>query len=157
CAAPGGKAAQILEECPAVGELVAVDRDAARLETARGTLGRLGLRATFVRGDAALPAEWWDGKAFDRILVDAPCSALGVIRRHPDIKLLRSPGDIERAAKLQSRLLEALWPLLRPGGRLVYATCTIVDRENGERIRALLESAADAGLAPDFPPLQIRP
>lgn len=157
CAAPGGKAAQILEECPELGELVAVDRDAERLETTRETLRRLGLRATFQHGDATEPAAWWDGRPFDRILLDAPCSALGVIRRHPDIKLLRTPADLDRAADLQRRLLAALWPLLRPGGRLVYVTCTIVAAENREQVDHLLTIAPDAVLAVDFPPIQIRP
>lgn len=157
CAAPGGKAAQMLEECPALGELVAVDRDADRLETARDALDRLSLRATFVRGDAAEPSAWWDGRPFDRILLDAPCSALGVIRRHPDIKLLRTAADIDRAAALQRRLLDALWPLLEPGGRLVYVTCTFVHRENGEQVERLLRAAPDAALASEPAPLQIRP
>ncbi len=157
CAAPGGKAAQILEECPGLAELVAVERDAARLETARETLGRLGLRATLVHGDATVPADWWDGAPFDRILLDAPCSALGVIRRHPDIKLRRTAADIERAAELQSRLIDALWPLLRPGGRLVYVTCTWLRRENDAQVERLLAAAPDAALAADFPPLTIRP
>jgi len=157
CAAPGGKTAQILEECPGLGELVAVERDASRLETMRAMLARLRLRATLVHGDASTPAEWWDGEPFDRILLDAPCSALGVIRRHPDIKLRRTATDIERAAELQSRLMDALWPLLRPGGRLVYVTCTLVRRENDAQVERLLDTASDAVLAADFPPFQVRP
>ena len=157
CAAPGGKAAQILEECPGLAELVAVERDAARLATMRETLDRLGLRATLVHGDATAPADWWDGEPFDRILLDAPCSALGVIRRHPDIKLRRTAADIEHAAALQSRLVDALWPLLRPGGRLVYVTCTLVRRENGAQIERLLAAAPEAKIAGDFPPLQLLP
>lgn len=156
CAAPGGKAAHMLERCD-LGELVAVDRDPARLETARAMLARLGLAATFVHGDAATPGEWWDGKPFDRVLLDAPCSALGVIRRHPDIKLLRTPGDIQRAAVLQSSLLDALWPLLAPGGRLVYVTCTIVRRENGAQVDAFVARTPDAVVAADFPPEQVLP
>lgn len=157
CAAPGGKAAHALERCPALRELVAVDRDPERLDTARRTLARLGLDATFVQGDAASPADWWDGQRFDRVLIDAPCSALGVIRRHPDIKMLRAAEDIDRAAALQSSLLDALWPLLEPGGRLVYATCTLVRRENGEQIERFLARTPDATLADDFPPEQILP
>ncbi|HEX6993295.1 MAG TPA: 16S rRNA (cytosine(967)-C(5))-methyltransferase RsmB [Gammaproteobacteria bacterium] len=156
CAAPGGKAAHMLERCD-LGELVAVDRDPARLDTARAMLARLGLAATLVHGDAASPADWWDGKPFDRVLIDAPCSALGVIRRHPDIKLLRTPDDLERAAALQASLLDALWPLLAPGGRLVYVTCTIVPRENGAQIDRFLSRHPDAVAAADFPPEQTLP
>ena len=156
CAAPGGKAAHMLERCD-LRELVAVDRDPARLDTARATLARLGLTATFVQGDAAAPADWWDGEPFDRVLIDAPCSALGVIRRHPDIKLLRTPEDVERAAALQRSLLDALWPLLAPGGRLVYATCTILRCENGEQIDGFLARTPGAVVAAEFPPEQILP
>ena len=156
CAAPGGKAAHILERYD-VRELVAVDRDPGRLDTARAMLRRLGLDPTLVHGDAASPADWWDGTPFERVLIDAPCSALGVIRRHPDIKMLRTPQDIERAAALQSRLLDALWPLVAPGGRLVYATCTFLGRENGAQIERLLAQAPDAVLAEEFPPEQILP
>src|SRR5690606_37398387 len=146
-----------LERFPSVRELVAVDRDSARLDTARETLGRLGLAATFVHGDASVPADWWDGKPFDRVLIDAPCSALGVIRRHPDIKMLRTPGDIERAAALQARLLDALWPLLAPSGRLVYVTCTFADRENRDQVERFVARTPDAAVAEDFPPAQILP
>src|SRR5690606_5927344 len=123
CAAPGGKTAHMLELAPELKEMWAVDRDPGRLETVQAALKRLGLAARLVRADATRTADWWDGEPFDRILLDAPCSALGVIRRHPDIKLLRTPADLERVTALQSELLAALWPLLRPGGRLVYATC----------------------------------
>ncbi len=157
CAAPGGKAAHILERCPEVRELVAVDRDPARLDAARAMLARLQLAATFIGADAASPASWWDGAHFDRVLIDAPCSALGVIRRHPDIKLLRTPDDIERAAALQASLLDALWPLLAPGGRLVYVTCTFVRQENDEQIERFVARTADAVVAEDFPPKQLLP
>lgn len=156
CAAPGGKAAHMLERCD-LGELVAVDRDPARLDAARAMLARLGLEATFVHGDAATPGEWWDGKSFDRVLLDAPCSALGVIRRHPDIKMLRTREDVERAAALQESLLDALWPLVAPGGRLVYVTCTIVHCENGAQIDRFLARHPDAVVAADFPPEQTLP
>jgi 16S rRNA (cytosine967-C5)-methyltransferase len=143
CAAPGNKAAHILESCPGVAELVAVDRNASRLDTVARSLGRLGLTATLVRGDATQPAAWWDGRPFDRILLDAPCSAIGVIRRHPDIKLLRRPDDVDRVVALQRALLHGLWPLLAPGGRLVYSTCTVLRRENELQIGQFLV-AADA-------------
>jgi 16S rRNA (cytosine967-C5)-methyltransferase len=146
CAAPGGKTCHILEELRGDGEVWAVERDAARLDLARDNLRRLDLSATLVAGDATTPAQWWDGRAFDRILIDAPCSATGVIRRHPDIKILRRPADVERAVALQAKLLRALWPLLAPGGRLVYATCSVLRRENDEQVAAF--RAAEATIEP---------
>ncbi|HUQ52862.1 MAG TPA: 16S rRNA (cytosine(967)-C(5))-methyltransferase RsmB [Gammaproteobacteria bacterium] len=136
CAAPGGKTGHILEMLAGRGEVWAVDRDAARLGRVRDNLARLGLEATLVTGDGTSPADWWDGKPFDRILIDAPCSATGVIRRHPDIKVLRRPADVDRAVALQARLLRALWPLLAAGGRLVYATCSVLRPENEAQIAA---------------------
>lgn len=136
CAAPGGKTGHILEALGGAGEVWAVDRDGRRLERVRENLDRLKLAATLVAGDAAAPAGWWDGRPFDRILIDAPCSATGVIRRHPDIKVLRRPADVDRAVAVQVRLLEALWPLLAAGGRLVYATCSVLKRENDGQIAA---------------------
>lgn len=144
CAAPGGKTCHILESCQALAEVVALDRDAKRLERVTANLSRLGLSASVVRGDATRPEQWWDGRPFDRILLDAPCSALGVIRRHPDIKVLRRPEDVDRAAAVQAALLEALWPLLERGGRLVYATCTLLRRENHAQIEAFLAATPDA-------------
>jgi 16S rRNA (cytosine967-C5)-methyltransferase len=114
----------------------AVDRDPRRLAHVAANLERLRLRATLVVGDAATPSAWWDGRPFDRILLDAPCSASGVIRRHPDIKLRRRPADVDRAVELQAAMLSALWPLLAPGGRLVYATCSVLARENSAQIAA---------------------
>ena len=138
CAAPGGKCAHLLESCPGLSEVVALDLEQDRLDVAAGELERLGLQATLICGDAASPREWWDRRLFDRILLDAPCSALGVIRRHPDIKVLRRPLDIAQAAAKQRMLLEALWPLLAPGGRLLYVTCTVVREENQEQIDRFL-------------------
>ncbi|NIW23143.1 MAG: 16S rRNA (cytosine(967)-C(5))-methyltransferase, partial [Gammaproteobacteria bacterium] len=159
CAAPGGKTAHLLETCPALGELVALDRDRARLETLESGLARLGLEATVEQADAAEPAQWWDGKPFDRILLDAPCSALGVIRRHPDIKRLRRPEDIPAMVAQQAALLEALWPTLVPGGKLLYVTCTVARAENQAQIERFLAATPDA--APDAPgagtPRQIWP
>jgi 16S rRNA (cytosine967-C5)-methyltransferase len=109
------------------------------------------LAAKLVTGDATEPTQWWDGTPFDRILVDAPCTATGVIRRHPDIKVVRRPADVDRAVALQARLLRALWPLLRAGGRLVYATCSVLKRENDEQIAAFRAAEptieADASVA----------
>ena len=145
CAAPGGKCAHLLESYPGLGEMVALDLDRDRLAVAAGELERLGLGATLICGDAASPREWWDGRPFDRILLDAPCSALGVIRRHPDIKVLRRPMDIAQAAAKQRTLLEALWPLLAPGGQLLYVTCTTVHEENRDQIRSFLAATPTAG------------
>jgi 16S rRNA (cytosine967-C5)-methyltransferase len=136
CAAPGGKTGHILEVMAGRGEVFALDRDPARLDRVLANLDRLGLTATLKAGDATTPPDWWDGRPFDRILIDAPCSATGVIRRHPDIKVLRRPADVARAAALQARLLRALWPLLGAGGRLVYATCSVLKSENDAQIGA---------------------
>ncbi|MCY4156467.1 MAG: 16S rRNA (cytosine(967)-C(5))-methyltransferase RsmB [Gammaproteobacteria bacterium] len=138
CAAPGGKTAQLLETCPGMMELVALDSDAGRLDRLKENLDRLGLEANVCLGDALRPREWWDGRPFDRILLDAPCSATGVIRRHPDIKHLRRAQDIPRFARLQSRLLGSLWPLLKPGGRLLYSVCSVLPDETVRVIESFL-------------------
>lgn len=143
CAAPGGKAAHLLERCDGL-ELTAIDVDAARLERVRQTLQRLHLAARLRVADAAQANVWWDGKPFDRILLDAPCSGTGVIRRHPDIKWLRRAADIPRMAAQQQRLLRALWPLLAPGGVLLYATCSILRAEGEDVVRQFLAAQADA-------------
>jgi 16S rRNA (cytosine967-C5)-methyltransferase len=130
CAAPGGKTAHILETEPRLSHLLALDRDTERLTRVSDNLKRLGLAAQLAVGDATLPENWWDGCPFDRILLDAPCSGTGVIRRHPDIKILRQAADILQLAQGQRLLLERLWPLLVPGGMLVYATCSILRQEN---------------------------
>lgn len=144
CAAPGGKTAHILEQQVQLKELVAVDIDESRMRRVSDNLQRLKLSAMLVVGDAAHPEDWWDGRLFDRILLDAPCSALGVIRRHPDIKLLRKPADIEPLQALQRNILQAVWPLLAPGGILLYATCSILKQENEQQIDAFLAGHADA-------------
>lgn len=145
CAAPGGKTAHILECQPALGSLVAVDQDAGRLQRVRDNLDRLGLAAVLVCADAAVPESWWDGQPFDRILLDAPCSGTGVIRRHPDIKRLRRPADIAALVAQQERLLEAAWRMLRPGGMLLYSTCSIMPEENDGQIGRFLARHAEAG------------
>ncbi len=147
CAAPGGKTAHMLEACPELAEVVALDRAEDRLGIAADNLARLGHSATLHACDAADTEAWWDGRPFDRILVDAPCSAIGVVRRHPDIKVLRRESDLDAVGRLQARLLERLWPLLRSGGRLVYATCTVLKRENHARVERFLQATPDAALA----------
>jgi 16S rRNA (cytosine967-C5)-methyltransferase len=144
CAAPGGKTALIAEREPQLADVVAVDIDPQRLARVRENLSRGNLSALLVSGDAGEPAPWWDGVPFDRILLDAPCSALGVIRRHPDIRLRKSPSDIDKLPQVQGRLLASAWTMLRPGGRLVYATCTMTRSENRDVIGAFLRSTPDA-------------
>jgi 16S rRNA (cytosine967-C5)-methyltransferase len=148
CAAPGGKTAQIAETEPALRRLVALDRDAGRLETARENLARLGLTADFAVADARDMDSWWDGELFDRILVDAPCSATGVIRRHPDIKVLRRPDDITALSAMQADLVDALWPLVAAGGRMVYATCSVLSQENQGLIDSVRARHADMRVSP---------
>jgi len=143
CAAPGGKAAHILERVPQAA-LLALDVDAQRLVRVRENFARLGLSGGIAQGDAARPADWWDGRPFDHILLDAPCSATGVIRRHPDIRLHRSAADIERVVASQARLLNALWPLLASGGKLLYVTCSILPEENALQMAAFLARQPDA-------------
>ena len=144
CAAPGGKAAHILETAPGLAELIALDIDAARAERIRDNLQRLGFSARVLVGDAAQPRHWWDGRPFDRILLDAPCSATGVIRRHPDIKSLRRAADLDELTATQAQLLDALWPLLAPGGMLLYATCSVLRGENEQQIERFLQRHGDA-------------
>ena len=146
CAAPGGKACHILELQPDLGRLVAMDVDKARLQRVGENLERLGLSAELVAGDGARPPAGLAAGEFDRILVDAPCSASGVIRRHPDVKLLRRPGDLPQLADQQLAILRGLWPLLKPGGRLLYATCSLFDEENSAVVRQFLQAHGDAAL-----------
>jgi 16S rRNA (cytosine967-C5)-methyltransferase len=142
CAAPGGKAAHILETADV--ELTALDQDGNRLRRVEENLKRLKLHAKLMAADAASPEEWWDGRPFQRVLLDAPCTASGVVRRHPDIKWLRRPSDIPALAREQQRLLDALWRTLDSGGKLLYVTCSLFSTENQEQIAAFLEHHADA-------------
>jgi 16S rRNA (cytosine967-C5)-methyltransferase len=148
CAAPGGKTVLIAEREPGLAALTAVDVDPGRLARVHENLARAGLQATVLAGDAGQPESWWDGTPFDRILIDAPCSALGVIRRHPDIRLRRSPKELAGMPPLQARLLRAAWKLLARGGRLVYVTCTVTRSENRDLIRAFLAATPDAAVVP---------
>ena len=143
CAAPGGKTAHLLELAEL--DVLALDSDALRLHRVQETLNRLHLKAALKAGDARQPAAWWDGQAFDAILLDAPCTASGIVRRHPDIRWLRRPQDIAALAHLQAELLEALWPLLAPGGRLLYATCSLFKAEGQQQIDAFLQRQGEGG------------
>ncbi|MGE6321773.1 16S rRNA (cytosine(967)-C(5))-methyltransferase RsmB [Pseudomonas oryzihabitans] len=138
CAAPGGKTCHLLEREPGLAEVVALDADAGRLERVEQNLARLGLTARTLAADGRAVADWWDGTPFQRILLDAPCSATGVIRRHPDIKLTRQASDIAPLVQLQGELLDALWPTLEVGGILVYATCSVLPEENSSNLAAFL-------------------
>ena len=144
CCAPGGKTCHILEVEKDLAGVVAVDLEAKRLVRVRENLARLGLSAELIAADGRDTATWWDGKPFQRILLDAPCSATGVIRRHPDIKLARQPDDIAALALLQSELLDAMWPTLEVGGILLYATCSTLPTENTEVIEAFLARTSGA-------------
>lgn len=145
CAAPGGKTTHILEAAPKA-KVMAVDVDAQRLKRVHENLERLGMTAEVKLGDGRFPAQWCGDAKFDRILLDAPCSATGVIRRHPDIKWLRRDRDIPELVALQKEILDAIWPHLKSGGTLVYATCSILPDENKEQISAFLARHADARL-----------
>jgi len=145
CAAPGGKSAHLLETCPEI-KLTLLDKRAARVDQIHQNMERLSLAAKTVVGDAETPEDWWDGTRFDKILLDAPCSATGVIRRHPEIKWLRSRDQVDAVVQTQYRLLASLWGLLEPGGVFVYATCSILKRENELQIRGFLEQHEDAEL-----------
>ena len=127
-------------------QVVAIDCDDNRLKRVHDNLQRLNLTAQVLCADARYPDQWWQGEQFDRILLDAPCSATGVIRRHPDIKWLRRADDIDALAQLQSEIVDAMWQQLKPGGTLVYATCSITPQENSEQVKAFLARTADAEL-----------
>lgn len=147
CVAPGGKAAHLLERRPDL-DLVGVDIDAARLTRVRENFARLRLAATLIEGDAARPGDWWDGRLFDAVLVDAPCSAIGVIRRHPDIKLRRQPSELAALTATQASILRGVWPCLRPGGKLLYGTCSILPTENSQQMEAFVAEQSNAERVP---------
>jgi 16S rRNA (cytosine967-C5)-methyltransferase len=151
CAAPGGKTAHLLELADL--DVLALDADPARLARVHDTLARLGLQGHTVAADARRPADWWDGRPFDAILLDAPCSASGIVRRHPDVRWLRRDSDIPALARTQGELLDALWPLVKPGGRLLYGTCSVFKAEGQRVIDAFLQrpGAADAALQAGAP------
>jgi 16S rRNA (cytosine967-C5)-methyltransferase len=142
CAAPGGKTTHLAELASI--DLVAIDIDSSRLERVRQNLSRLGLAARLVAADAADTPAWWDGRQFDRILIDAPCTASGVVRRHPDAKWLRRESDVIAFTEQQRKLLDALWPCLARGGRMLYVTCSIFRAENGNNVDAFCERFSDA-------------
>ena len=157
CAAPGGKAGHILETASV--ELLALDSEPDRCERIRQNFARLGLSGTIKAADCARPEEWWDGRPFDRILADVPCTASGIVRRHPDIKWLRRPGDPARFAVGQLRILEALWRVLAPGGKLLYVTCSVFPEENAAVVDAFctLQPAARNLELPGNAPAQLMP
>lgn len=148
CAAPGGKTCHLLESQPQLASLTALELDPVRAEKIHQNLQRLNLNAQVLTGDASKPEEWWDQQCFDRILLDAPCSATGVIRRHPDIKLLRRNEDIHALSELQLEILTALWSTLRPHGILVYATCSVLPEENEQLIARFLAQQENARILP---------
>jgi len=151
CAAPGGKTAHLLELADL--DVLALDVDATRLARVQSNLERLHLAATLRQGDARTPAAWWDGRPFDAILLDAPCTASGIVRRHPDVRWLRRAGDVPQLAAVQAALLDALWPLLAPGGRLLFATCSVFRAEGQQQIDAFLQRLGPgaARLRPESP------
>ncbi|MCW5581382.1 MAG: 16S rRNA (cytosine(967)-C(5))-methyltransferase, partial [Luteimonas sp.] len=149
CAAPGGKSAHLLERQPGL-RLTAIDVDTRRLQRVRATFARLGVGtdARLLAADATDPAAWWDGRPFDAIVLDAPCSATGIVRRQPDVLLHRRASDLATLVTLQARLLDALWPLLGPGGVLLYATCSILKAENEAQVARFLARTPDARVQP---------
>jgi 16S rRNA (cytosine967-C5)-methyltransferase len=148
CSAPGGKLAHLLETFPSLQEVVAIEKKPHRFKKLENTLDRLGLSPTLIQNDARAVDDWWDKRLFDRILIDAPCSASGVIRRHPDIKYLRTAEDIQNITVLQAEILDALWPLLSKGGKLLYITCSVFKAENDEQIAAFTNKHNDANSIP---------
>jgi len=150
CAAPGGKTAHLLELLGPNSQVVALDIDAKRCERIDQNLQRLGLKAEIVVADAAQPKTWWDGQQFDAILLDAPCSASGIVRRHPDVRWLRRESDIKQLAAIQKNLLKTLWPLLKPGGRMLYCTCSVFRQEGELQVKTFVEHNTDCTLHPSL-------
>lgn len=150
CAAPGGKTAHLLELLGPNAQVVALDIDAKRCERIDQNLQRLGLKAEIVVADAAQPKTWWDGQQFDAILLDAPCSASGIVRRHPDVRWLRRESDIKQLAAIQKNLLKTLWPLLKPGGRMLYCTCSVFRQEGELQVKTFVEHNTDCTLHPSL-------
>ena len=146
CAAPGGKTCHLAELSHS--EVIALEIDARRTGRIRQNLTRLGLQAHVMTADAARPQDWWDGQLFDAILLDAPCTASGIVRRHPDIRWLRRETDVTQLAQLQKQLLQSLWALLRPGGHLVYCTCSLFLAEGSGQVQTFLTHNTDAALMP---------
>lgn len=155
CAAPGGKTTHLQEVAQNKAHILALEKDPTRIPRLQENLSRLQLHAQVRHGDASQPETWWDGEPFDKILLDAPCSATGIIRRHPDIKWHRTPADIHQLTQTQAEILEALWPLLKPGGQLLYATCSVLAAENRTQMDAFLAQTPDAKQLPipHLPPL----
>lgn len=143
CAAPGGKTGQLAEQFTDA-RITALDIDARRLRQIDDNMARLGVQVEVRQGDASQPADWWDGELFDAVLLDAPCSATGIMRRQPDVKWHRREADIAVLCGLQSRMLDAIWPLIKPGGMLVYATCSVLPEENAQQVEQFLARTADA-------------
>jgi 16S rRNA (cytosine967-C5)-methyltransferase len=150
CAAPGGKTCHIIEFEPNISKTVALEIDEKRATRIKENLVRLGHNADIVVGDASTPEKWWDGQLFDRVLLDAPCSATGIVRRHPDIKWLRKAKDIDVLVNLQKQILDAIWPLIKPGGTMLYVTCSVLPEENHLQIRDFLSRTTNALLDNTF-------
>jgi 16S rRNA (cytosine967-C5)-methyltransferase len=150
CAAPGGKTCHLIEFQPEIAKTVALEIDEKRAIRIEENLLRLGHNAEIIVGDASTPENWWDGQLFDRVLLDAPCSATGIIRRHPDIKWLRKAKDIDVLVNLQKQILDAIWPLIKPGGTMLYVTCSVLPEENHLQIRDFLSRTSNALLDNTF-------
>jgi 16S rRNA (cytosine967-C5)-methyltransferase len=147
CAAPGGKTGHLLE-CQPTAQVVALDVDPKRCERIQQNVDRLQVHAQIIAADAANTAQWWDGQSFDGILLDAPCTASGIGRRHPDVRWLRRENDVAQLAAIQAKLLKALWPLVKPGGRLLYCTCSVFKAEGETQIQTFVQHNTDALILP---------
>ena len=150
CAAPGGKTAHLLELLHPSSEVIALDIDAQRCERIEQNLQRIGRTAQVIAADAAQTYAWWDGQLFDAVLLDAPCTASGIVRRHPDVRWLRRESDIANLAAIQKNLLKQLWPLLKPGGRLLYCTCSVFKAEGENQVKTFVEHNTDAHFVPSL-------